>query len=95
MSRLAFVDCETVRIGTEHGSALWELAILLHEGGATAEVEYLYQLRPNLEHADAMALRIGGYYDRYVEDSADQVCRNLERFLAGRVADMENVAART
>ena len=37
----------------------------------------------------------GGYYDRYVEDSADQVCRNLERFLAGRVADMENVAART
>ena len=37
----------------------------------------------------------GGYYDRYVEDSADQVCRNLERFLAGGVADMENVAART
>ena len=37
----------------------------------------------------------GGYYDRYVEDLADQVCRNLERFLAGRVADMENVAART
>jgi D-2-hydroxyacid dehydrogenase (NADP+) len=37
----------------------------------------------------------GGYYDRYVEDSADQICRNLERFLAGRVAEMENVAART
>jgi D-2-hydroxyacid dehydrogenase (NADP+) len=37
----------------------------------------------------------GGYYDRYVEDSADQICRNLERFLAGRLADMENVAART
>jgi len=36
----------------------------------------------------------GGYYDRYVEDSADQICRNLERFLAGRVAEMENVAAR-
>lgn len=37
----------------------------------------------------------GGYYDRYVEDSADQICRNLQRFLAGRVAEMENVAART
>jgi D-2-hydroxyacid dehydrogenase (NADP+) len=37
----------------------------------------------------------GGYYDRYVEDSADQICRNLERFLTGRVAEMENVAART
>ena len=37
----------------------------------------------------------GGYYDRYVEDSADQICRNMERFLAGRVAEMENVAART
>src|SRR5262245_23934318 len=37
----------------------------------------------------------GGYYDRYVEDSADQICRNLERFLAGRVAEMENVAARS
>jgi D-2-hydroxyacid dehydrogenase (NADP+) len=37
----------------------------------------------------------GGYYDRYVEDSADQICRNLERFLAGRLAEMENVAART
>jgi D-2-hydroxyacid dehydrogenase (NADP+) len=36
----------------------------------------------------------GGYYDRYVEDSADQICRNLERFLAGRVAEMENVATR-
>jgi phosphoglycerate dehydrogenase-like enzyme len=37
----------------------------------------------------------GGYYDRYVEDSADQICRNLERFLAGRVPEMENVAVRT
>jgi phosphoglycerate dehydrogenase-like enzyme len=37
----------------------------------------------------------GGYYDRYVEDSADQICRNLEHFLTGRVAEMENVAART
>ena len=36
----------------------------------------------------------GGYYDRYVEDSADQICRNLQRFLAGRVAEMENVVAR-
>jgi D-2-hydroxyacid dehydrogenase (NADP+) len=37
----------------------------------------------------------GGYYDRYVEDSADQICRNLERFLAGRMAEMENVATRS
>jgi phosphoglycerate dehydrogenase-like enzyme len=37
----------------------------------------------------------GGYYDRYVEDSADQICRNLERFLAGRIAEMENVATRS
>jgi phosphoglycerate dehydrogenase-like enzyme len=37
----------------------------------------------------------GGYYDRYVEDSADQICRNLDRFLAARIGDMENVAART
>jgi len=36
----------------------------------------------------------GGYYDRYVEDSADQLCRNLQRFLAGRVAEMENVVER-
>ena len=36
----------------------------------------------------------GGYYDRYVEDSAEQICRNIERFLAGRIDEIENIVPR-
>ena len=62
MVSLAFVDVESCRLGSEQGSALWELAIIARE--PAGDVEYLWQIRPSLEHAEANALRIGGYYER-------------------------------
>lgn len=60
--KLAFVDTETVRIASDAGSAIWELAIILR--GTLGDEEYAWQLRPDLTRADAAALRIGGYYER-------------------------------
>lgn len=62
MVALAFCDVETVRLGTEHGPALWECAIILRDN--SGDTTYLWQVRPNLEHAEARALQTGGYYER-------------------------------
>jgi hypothetical protein len=59
---LAFVDTETVRLVPDHGSALWELAILLRQDGQDAE--YLWHVRPSLEHAEPKSLQVGRYYER-------------------------------
>jgi hypothetical protein len=69
----AFCDVETVRISAEHGSALWECAIIVRDEQPLAgeygirrlrDTEYLYQVRPKLEQAEARALQVGGYYER-------------------------------
>ena len=59
---LAFCDVETVRLGSDQGSALWEVAVILRDD--TGDTTHLWQVRPNLEHAEAGALRIGRYYER-------------------------------
>ncbi len=60
----AFCDVETVRLASNQGSAIWECAVILREDNAPYDTEFLYQIRPDLKAADAMALRIGGYYER-------------------------------
>jgi len=60
--KLAFVDVETVALADGH-PALWECAIILRDEGQ-ADTEYLWQLRPALDHAEAGALRVGAYYRR-------------------------------
>jgi hypothetical protein len=66
--KLAFCDIESVRLSARNGSALWEAAILLREDGKPADARddavYLWQVRPDLEHAEAGSLRIARYYER-------------------------------
>ncbi len=62
--KLCFVDVETCRLNASLGSALWECAVIVREDGAAYDTEFLWQVRPDLKAADAMALRIGGYYER-------------------------------
>jgi len=59
---IAFVDTETTHLEAEIGEA-WEVAIILrdHKG----DTEYLWQIRPDLATADPVALRIGGYGQRF------------------------------
>jgi D-2-hydroxyacid dehydrogenase (NADP+) len=35
---------------------------------------------------------IGGYYDAYIDDATEQICRNLQRLQAGQVHELENLA---
>ena len=71
--KLAFVDCETVRLSARDGSALWELAILLrdekpltdkHDVRPRNDAAYLWQVRPALSESSAGSLQISAYYRR-------------------------------
>ncbi len=58
---IAFVDLETTGVDPARHH-LWEIAVI-HRTGNT-DVEYCWQVRPDLSTADPMALKIGGYYRR-------------------------------
>lgn len=62
MSKLVFIDTETVRLDPAPGS-VWEIAAI--ERTAEGDREWLWQVRPDLAIADANALRIGGFYQRF------------------------------
>lgn len=66
MLNLAFVDCETTHLDATLGDA-WEVAVVLREfdDNEPKDVEYLWQIRPNLATADPEALEIGGYLERF------------------------------
>jgi DNA polymerase III epsilon subunit-like protein len=64
VTRIVFIDCETVSIDPGPLS-IWELAIIEREMGAgRADSESLWQIRPDLHAASAIALGVGGYYER-------------------------------
>lgn len=62
MSKLVFVDVESVTLGAAPGS-LWELAVI--ERTPEGDREWLWQVRPDLTIADPNALRIGKFYQRF------------------------------
>ena len=61
---LAFVDTETTGLRPDLGHGVWEVATVVREqdGG---ESEYLWQIRPDLEHADPVALAKGRFDERF------------------------------
>ena len=65
MTRLAFIDVETVSV-KPGPSTIWELAVITRDPQDTGagDLEYLWHIRPDLTEADPAALRIGGYYER-------------------------------
>jgi hypothetical protein len=64
---IAFVDTETTHLDAEIGE-VWEVAVILREfdDNEPTDTEYLWQVRPNLATADAEALKIGRYLERFV-----------------------------
>lgn len=66
MSHLVFIDTETTSLDDTRGE-IWEIAAILRRPGQ-ADAEHLWQIRPDLNTADPMSLRIGRYYERRVLD---------------------------
>lgn len=62
MSRLVFLDCETTSLDDLTGE-VWEIAAIVRQPGH-ADVEHLWQVRPNLATADPKSLEISRYYER-------------------------------
>lgn len=65
MTRVLFVDTETTSLDERTGD-MWELGLILRDlrQPATGDLEFWWQIRPDLTHAEPTALRIGRYYER-------------------------------
>jgi hypothetical protein len=65
---VAFVDCETTHLDAEIGEA-WEVAVIFREADAVhapgSDIEYVWQIRPDLTVADPESLRIGRFEERF------------------------------
>jgi DNA polymerase III epsilon subunit-like protein len=69
---LAFVDCETTHLSPKHGDA-WEIAVIRRRLDGV-DVEFCWQIRPDLETADPEALTIGKFEERFaVPDGWDAI----------------------
>lgn len=69
---LAFVDCETTHLDPRHGDA-WEIAVIRRREDGV-DVEYVWQVRPDLTTADPEALKIGRFEERFaVPDGWDTI----------------------
>ncbi|MFD7884056.1 hypothetical protein ACFV3N_16655 [Streptomyces bauhiniae] len=67
MRPIAFIDTETTHLSADIGEA-WEVAVILRQfedDGTHTDTEYLWQIRPDLTHADPEALRVGRYKERF------------------------------
>lgn len=59
---LAFLDTETTGLDFERHE-VWEIGAIARDFGEE-DREFLFQIQPNLEHADPTGLRISRYYER-------------------------------
>lgn len=65
MTRIVFADVETTHVDPQAGH-IWELALIIRDlSDGPEDVERLWQIRPDLTEADPMALRVGGFYERF------------------------------
>lgn len=60
MSRLVFLDTETVGLADE--CDIWEIGLIARTDAG--DVEYCWRLRPDMVRAEPTGLRIGRYYER-------------------------------
>ena len=64
---VAFIDAETTGLDAAAGHEAWEWGLILRDPVAAPherDVEYLWQVRPDLTRADPLALSKGGFYRR-------------------------------
>lgn len=69
---LAFVDTETTHLDPRSGD-VWEIAVIRRRTDGV-DVEYVWQVRPDLTTADPEALKIGRYKERFaIPDGWDAI----------------------
>lgn len=72
MTSIAFVDTETTHLSPRHGD-VWEIAVIRRREDGV-DVEYVWQVRPDLTTADPEALAIGKFHERFaVPDGWDAI----------------------
>jgi DNA polymerase III epsilon subunit-like protein len=67
MTRLIYLDTETTSLDERNGE-VWEIGAIVRDPGED-DIEYLWQIRPNLEDANPTSLRISRYYERIQVES--------------------------
>ena len=89
MTKLAFLDCETTGLDPDVHE-IWEVALILREDGKD-DLAQVWQLPVDLGAADAMALKIGRWYERrwpwpdYLGSDEFENANNRERRITGAV----------
>lgn len=72
--QLAFVDCETTGLDPDVHQ-IWEVALIIDQS------EFLWHLPVDLGHADAFALKIGNFHERYAnEPGLGRIRRSTDKF---------------
>lgn len=91
---IAFVDVETTHLDASIGHA-WEVAVILREfeDGQHTDTEYVWQIRPNLAHADPEALKVGRFEERFAVPDGVEAAWTLDE--DGLVAPMTRAEAIT
>lgn len=68
MTRLAFIDTETTGLNPEI-QHIWELAVVVEEDGRTILDASWFVRPPSMRLADAQALKIGEFYQRFPNEA--------------------------
>jgi hypothetical protein len=88
--RIVFLDVETTGLDPRHHE-MWEVALISREVGdrGVPDLEEVWQLEPDLSTAEAMALRVGGFYERRKQQTLHgvRVSRPGAAFVAERLAE--------
>lgn len=71
MTRLAFLDTETTGLDPDLHE-VWEVGVIVREDDGTETEEHWF-LPVDLGRADAVALRIGGFHDRYDRELVERL----------------------
>jgi len=96
---VAIIDAETTGLDPDQHEA-WEWGLILRDPSAPPherDVEYLWQVRPDLTTADPIALSKGGYYRRarlnYTEPGAAELVEGPETAKVTSAGDLARVLA--
>lgn len=64
MTRLAFLDLETTGLDPRRHD-IWEIGVIVRDPDVGEDIEYLWQIRPDLQRADPKALEISRFHERF------------------------------
>lgn len=79
MAKLAFVDTETTGLDPDRHH-IWEVGLILRDTDTDEpDTEYVWQFEVDLSTADAKALEVGRFHDRYATDADGYVVEWLRR----------------